>query len=52
MPGKHLAKTKIQAMPVPFVNNYTNPANAAAIEACQALDDILSEVNTTIRNNQ
>ncbi|MBO7646938.1 MAG: peptidase M75 [Bacteroidales bacterium] len=48
----NLAKAKIQAMPMPFVNNYTDPANAAAIEACQALDDILSEVNTTIRNNQ
>ncbi len=45
------AKAKIQAMPVPFVNNYTNSANAAAIEACQALDDILSEVNATLQKN-
>lgn len=42
------AKTKIHAMPAPFVQNYTNAANGEAIAACQALDDILSEVNTLI----
>ncbi|MCR4965983.1 MAG: peptidase M75 [Bacteroidales bacterium] len=45
------AKAKIQAMPAPFVDNYTNPANGEAIEACQALDEILSEVNNTLRKN-
>lgn len=45
------AKAKIKAMPVPFVQNYTNAANGEAIIACQALDDILSEVNSALRNN-
>ena len=42
------AKAKINAMPVPFVRNYANPANAEAITACQNLDDILSEVKDAI----
>ena len=42
------AKTKIHAMPAPFVQNYTNAANGEAIAACQALDDVLSEVNTLL----
>ena len=42
------AKAKINAMPVPFVRNYSNPANAEAITACQNLDDILSEVKEAI----
>ena len=42
------AKNKIHAMPAPFVQNYTSAANGDAIAACQALDDILSEVNTLI----
>lgn len=42
------AKTKIMAMPAPFVDNYTNALNAEAIAACQALDEVLSEVNTTL----
>lgn len=46
------AKAKINAMPRPFVNNYSNPANEEAILACQALDDILSEVNTELRQNE
>ncbi len=46
------AKAKIDAMPRPFVNNYSNPANEEAIKACQDLDDILSEVNTELRNNE
>ena len=43
------ALTKINAMPRPFVNNYTNPKNAEAIEACQALDEVLSRVNEALR---
>lgn len=46
------AKAKINAMPRPFVKNYNNPANEEAILACQALDDILSEVNTELRQNE
>ena len=46
------AKAKINAMPRPFVKNYSNPANEEAILACQALDDILSEVNTELRQNE
>lgn len=46
------AKAKIKAMPRPFVKNYNNPANEEAILACQALDDILSEVNTELRQNE
>lgn len=46
------AKAKINAMPRPFVNNYSNPANEEAILACQALDNILSEVNTELRQNE
>ena len=42
------AKNKIQAMPTPFVSNYTNPANAEAITACQTLDEVLSEVNNLL----
>ena len=42
------AKNKIQAMPAPFVSNYTNPANAEAITACQTLDEVLSEVNNLL----
>lgn len=43
------ALAKIDAMPRPFVSNYTNPKNAEAIEACQALDDVLSRVNEALR---
>lgn len=43
------ALSKIDAMPRPFVSNYTNSANAAAIEACQNLDDVLSKVNEALR---
>ena len=46
------AKAKINAMPRPFVKNYNNPANEEAILACQTLDDILSEVNTELRQNE
>jgi predicted lipoprotein len=43
------ALDKINAMPRPFVSNYTNPKNAEAIEACQNLDDVLSKVNEALR---
>lgn len=43
------ALAKIEAMPRPFVSNYTNPKNAEAIEACQNLDDVLSKVNEALR---
>lgn len=46
------AKAKIDAMPRPFVSNYNNPANEEAILACQALDDVLSEVNTQLQQNE
>ncbi|MCR4828561.1 MAG: peptidase M75 [Bacteroidales bacterium] len=39
------ALSKIDAMPAPFVNNYTNASCGEAVEACQNLDDILGEVN-------
>lgn len=42
------AKSKIDAMPRPFVRNFANAANAEAIAACQNLDDILSEVKEAI----
>ncbi|MBR3559464.1 MAG: peptidase M75 [Bacteroidales bacterium] len=44
------ALAKIQAMPAPFVQNYTNSANGDAIEACQNLDDVLSKVTDALRN--
>lgn len=43
------AKNKINTMPAPFVENYTNSANGDAIAACQTLDAVLSEVNSLIR---
>ena len=43
------ALAKINAMPRPFVQNYTNPANGEAIEACQNLDEVLSKVNDALR---
>lgn len=45
------AKSRIQAMPAPFVENYTNQANADAIAACQHLDEVLSEVNELLSKN-
>ncbi len=44
------ALAKIQAMPAPFVQNYTNSANGDAIEACQNLDDVLSKVTDALRS--
>ena len=45
------ALDKIDAMPHPFVNNISAPANGEAMEACAALSDVLSEVVEEIRNN-
>lgn len=39
------ALVKIDAMPKPFVTNYTSSACAEAMEACAAVDEIFSEVN-------
>ena len=44
------AKEKINAMPAPFVNNYTDPRNGAAVEACAALSDAISEGIEAVRN--
>ena len=43
------AIAKIDAMPAPFVNNISAPANGEAMEACQAIDEIFSEVNEMLR---
>jgi uncharacterized iron-regulated protein len=45
------ALAKIDAMPAPFVNNISNPANGEAMEACAALSEALDEVVEAIRNN-
>ena len=45
------AKSKIKAMPVPFVQNYQDPANGVAAKACQNLDDVLSAVNRALSEN-
>ena len=36
-------------LPVPFVDNFSNSAYDAAVDACTAIDDILSEVNNMLR---
>lgn len=43
------ALAKIDAMPV-FVDNITDPRNGEAMEACQAVDEILSQVNEMLRS--
>lgn len=40
------ALAKIDAMPAPFVKNYSNKANEAAIDACAALDEVLQELSS------
>ena len=45
------ALAKIDAMPAPFVNNISAPANGEAMEACAALSEVLDEVVSAIRNN-
>ena len=46
----NLALEKIDAMPAPFVNNYSDPKNGEAVEACSALSETLDEVVTALRN--
>ncbi len=43
------ALAKINAMPTPFVNNYTSAACGDAMEACAAVDALFSEVNEMLR---
>ena len=50
-PLEYNALAKIDAMPAPFVNNISNPANGEAMEACAALSEALDEVVEAIRNN-
>lgn len=45
------AKEKINAMPAPFVNNYTDPRNGEAVEACATLSDAISEGIEAVRKN-
>lgn len=45
------ALAKIDAMPAPFVNNYTDPRNGEAVAACTALEDVLDEVIDAIGKN-
>ena len=45
------ALDKIDAMPAPFVDNYANAANGEAVEACNALSEVLDEVVETISKN-
>jgi hypothetical protein len=44
------AIAKIDAMPAPFVNHISDPANGVAMEACQAVDEVFSEVNELLRS--
>ncbi|MBQ8703005.1 MAG: peptidase M75 [Bacteroidales bacterium] len=45
------ALTKIDAMPAPFVEHYSDPKNGEAVAACAALEGVLSEVIDAISNN-
>ena len=45
------ALAKIDAMPAPFVQHYADAANGQAVEACNALSEVLDEVIETIRKN-
>ena len=45
------ALAKIDAMPAPFVSHYSDAANGAAVEACAALSDVLSEAIDMLRKN-
>lgn len=44
------ALAKIDVMPAPFVNHISDPANGVAMEACQAVDEVFSEVNELLRS--
>lgn len=45
------ALEKIDAMPAPFVNNYTDPKNGEAVEACAELEEAISEAIDAISKN-
>lgn len=45
------ALAKIQAMPAPFVLNYSSPANGEAVQACAELSEALDDAIETVRNN-
>ena len=45
------ALAKIDAMPAPFVSHYSDAAPGAAVEACAALSDVLSEAIDMLRKN-
>lgn len=45
------ALSKIDAMPAPFVNNYTAAANGEAVQACSELSETLDEVIEALRKN-
>jgi hypothetical protein len=40
--------TKIKAMKAPFVLNYTDDSCQEAMDACKALDDVLTEVKAEL----
>ena len=42
------ALTKIKAMKAPFVLNYTDDSCQEAMDACKALDDVLTEVKAEL----
>ena len=44
------ALSKIDAMPAPFVEHYSNAANGAAVKACAELSDAIGEAIDMIRN--
>ena len=44
------AISKIDAMPAPFVEHYSNAANGAAVKACAELSDAIGEAIDMIRN--
>ena len=45
------ALEKIDAMPAPFALHYSDAANGQAVEACAALEEVLSSVITAIQNH-
>lgn len=45
------ALVKIDAMPAPFVEHYSDPKNGEAVAACAALEGVLDEVIDAISNN-
>ena len=45
------ALAKIDAMPTPFVQHYSDAANGAAVEACAELSDALGTAIDYLRNN-